>query len=81
MKTVFRISAALLALAAAAAGTGAAVSWVSRMSNTRSPARLFSEEDVRIYAPKSVTYDCRRDVRKVESMLRFKGCEDANGAS
>lgn len=38
--------------------------------------RLFGEEDVRVYAPKAVTYGCRRDVRKVESMLRSLGRDE-----
>jgi molecular chaperone Hsp33 len=38
--------------------------------------RLFSEEDVRLYAPKTVTYGCRRNVRKVESMLQSLGREE-----
>jgi len=48
---------------------------------TRLPAeqllsRLFSEEDVRIYEPKKVTYACKRDAQKVESMLRSLGREE-----
>ena len=36
-------------------------------------ARLFSEEEVRVYEAKSVSYACRRDVTKVETMLRSLG--------
>lgn len=36
-------------------------------------ARLFSEEDVRVYEAKPVTYACKRDVQKVEAMLRSLG--------
>ncbi|MBL8524639.1 MAG: Hsp33 family molecular chaperone HslO [Betaproteobacteria bacterium] len=38
--------------------------------------RLFSEEDVRLYEPKPVGYACKRDVQKVESMLRSLGREE-----
>ena len=36
-------------------------------------ARLFSEEDVRVYEAKPVSYACKRDVQKVEAMLRSLG--------
>lgn len=36
-------------------------------------ARLFSEEDVRVYEAKPVTYACKRDAQKVEAMLRSLG--------
>jgi molecular chaperone Hsp33 len=39
-------------------------------------ARLFSEEAVRVYEPKPVSYACKRDVRKVEAMLRSLGREE-----
>ena len=39
-------------------------------------ARLFSEEDVRLYEAKPVTYACKRDVQKVEGMLRSLGREE-----
>lgn len=39
-------------------------------------ARLFSQEDVRLYEPKPVTYACKRDVQKVEAMLRSLGREE-----
>ena len=39
-------------------------------------ARLFHEEQVRIYDPQPVTYACRRDPQKVEDMLRSLGREE-----
>ena len=39
-------------------------------------ARLFHEEDVRVYEPKPVTYACKRDPQKVEDMLRSLGREE-----
>lgn len=39
-------------------------------------ARLFSEEAVRVYEPKPVSYACKRDVQKVEAMLRSLGREE-----
>ena len=39
-------------------------------------ARLFSEEDVRVFAAKPVSYACKRDVQKVEAMLRSLGREE-----
>ena len=39
-------------------------------------ARLFSQEDVRVYEAKPVSYACTRDVQKVESMLRALGREE-----
>ena len=39
-------------------------------------ARLFGEEDVRVYAPTPVSYACKRDVGKVEAMLRSLGREE-----
>jgi molecular chaperone Hsp33 len=39
-------------------------------------SRLFAEEDVRIYEAKPVSYACRRDVEKVEAMLRSLGREE-----
>lgn len=39
-------------------------------------ARLFSEEDVRVYEAKAVSYACKRDVQKVETMLRSLGREE-----
>ena len=36
-------------------------------------ARLFSEEDVRVFEAKPVDYACKRDVEKVEAMLRSLG--------
>ncbi len=38
--------------------------------------RLFHEEDVRLYEPKPVSCDCRRDADKVETMLRSLGREE-----
>jgi molecular chaperone Hsp33 len=35
--------------------------------------RLFSQEDVRLYEAKSVSYACKRDEQKVEAMLRSIG--------
>jgi molecular chaperone Hsp33 len=54
---------------------------VTSQELTRLPAeqllsRLFSEEDVRLYEPKQVTYACKRDAQKVESMLRSLGREE-----
>jgi molecular chaperone Hsp33 len=39
-------------------------------------ARLFALEDVRIFNAKPVTYACKRDVQKVEAMLRSLGREE-----
>jgi len=39
-------------------------------------ARLFSEEDVRVFAAKPVSYACKRDLQKVEAMLRSLGREE-----
>ena len=39
-------------------------------------ARLFSQEDVRIFSAKPVTYACKRDVQKVAAMLRSLGREE-----
>ena len=39
-------------------------------------ARLFHEEDVRVYEAKPVTYACKRDPQKVEDMLRSLGREE-----
>lgn len=39
-------------------------------------ARLFSEEDVRLYEAKPVTYACKRDEQKVERVLRSLGREE-----
>ena len=39
-------------------------------------ARLFSEEVVRVFEAKPVSYACKRDVQKVESMLRSLGREE-----
>jgi molecular chaperone Hsp33 len=36
-------------------------------------ARLFNEEDVRVYEAKPVSYACKRDLKKVEAMLRSLG--------
>ena len=36
-------------------------------------ARLFHEEDVRVFEPKPVTYGCRRDSQKVDNLLRSLG--------
>jgi molecular chaperone Hsp33 len=38
--------------------------------------RLFHEEDVRLFRAKPVTYACRRDVAKVEAMLKSLGREE-----
>jgi molecular chaperone Hsp33 len=38
--------------------------------------RLFHEEDVRLFRPKQVAYACRRDVNKVEAMLKSLGREE-----
>ena len=38
--------------------------------------RLFHEEDVRLYEPKLVFSDCRRDEEKVKNMLRSLGCHE-----
>ena len=38
--------------------------------------RLFAEESVRLYEPKAVTCACKRDVQKVENMLRSLGREE-----
>jgi molecular chaperone Hsp33 len=39
-------------------------------------SRLFAEEDVRLYEPKPVTCACRRDIGKVEAMLKSLGREE-----
>ena len=39
-------------------------------------ARLFSQEDVRLYEAKTVSYACKRDEQKVEAMLRSLGREE-----
>jgi molecular chaperone Hsp33 len=39
-------------------------------------SRLFAEEEVRLYEAKPVTYACRRDVGKVEAMLKSLGREE-----
>jgi molecular chaperone Hsp33 len=39
-------------------------------------ARLFHEENVRVYEAKPVTYACKRDPQKVENMLRSLGREE-----
>ncbi|MEQ1517081.1 MAG: Hsp33 family molecular chaperone HslO [Usitatibacteraceae bacterium] len=39
-------------------------------------ARLFAQEDVRLYEAKPVTYACKRDVGKVEAMLRSLGRDE-----
>ena len=38
--------------------------------------RLFGGEDVRLYAPQAVSYGCKRDVGKVEEMLRALGRDE-----
>jgi molecular chaperone Hsp33 len=38
--------------------------------------RLFHQEDVRLFEPKGVFYDCKRDVEKVKAMLRSLGREE-----
>lgn len=43
-------------------------------------SRLFSEEDVRLYGAKPVTYACRRDVGKVEAMLKSLGRDEVEAA-
>lgn len=39
-------------------------------------SRLFNEEDVRLYEAKSVGYACKRNVQKVEAMLRTLGRDE-----
>ena len=39
-------------------------------------ARLFNEEDVRVYEANPVGYACKRDVHKVEAMLRSLGRDE-----
>jgi molecular chaperone Hsp33 len=39
-------------------------------------ARLFAQEDVRLFEAKPVTYACKRDLGKVEAMLRSLGREE-----
>ena len=39
-------------------------------------SRLFNEEDVRVYDAKPVSYACKRDVQKVEAMLRSLGRDE-----
>ena len=39
-------------------------------------SRLFNEEDVRVYEAKPVNYACKRDVQKVEAMLRSLGRDE-----
>jgi len=39
-------------------------------------SRLFNEEDVRVYEAKPVGYACKRDVQKVEAMLRSLGRDE-----
>ena len=39
-------------------------------------ARLFGGEDVRLYASQAVSYGCKRDVGKVEAMLRALGRDE-----
>jgi molecular chaperone Hsp33 len=38
--------------------------------------RLFAEEDIRLYEPKTVTSACKRDEEKVKNMLRSLGREE-----
>jgi molecular chaperone Hsp33 len=38
--------------------------------------RLFAEEDVRLFEPKSVHSDCKRDEEKVKNVLRSLGREE-----
>jgi molecular chaperone Hsp33 len=40
--------------------------------------RLFNEEDVRLFEPKPVHCECRRDTEKVATMLRSLGREELN---
>jgi molecular chaperone Hsp33 len=40
--------------------------------------RLFHEEDIRLYEPKGVFSDCKRDEEKVKNMLRSLGREELN---
>ena len=40
--------------------------------------RLFHEEDIRLYEPKSVFCDCKRDEEKVKNMLRSLGRDELN---
>jgi molecular chaperone Hsp33 len=40
--------------------------------------RLFHEEDVRLYEPKAVFCDCKRDEEKVKNMLRSLGREECD---
>ena len=56
---------------------------VTEMELTELPAaallgRLFAEENVRLYEPKAVAYACKRDVQKVENMLRSLGREEVD---
>lgn len=41
--------------------------------------RLFAEEDIRLYAPKTVYSNCTRDEEKVKNMLRSLGREELEG--
>ena len=40
--------------------------------------RLFHEEDIRLYEPKGVFCDCKRDEEKVKNMLRSLGRDELN---
>ena len=39
-------------------------------------ARLFHEEDVRVYEAKAVSYACKRDLQKVDNLLRSLGRDE-----
>jgi molecular chaperone Hsp33 len=41
-------------------------------------ARLFHEEDVRVFEPKLVTHGCKRDPQKVDNLLRSLGRDEVD---
>jgi molecular chaperone Hsp33 len=43
-------------------------------------ARLFNEEDVRVFEAKPVTYACKRDTQKVDNLLRSLGRDEVDAA-
>ena len=43
-------------------------------------ARLFAEDDVRVYDPRAVSFRCRCSARKAEDVLRMLGQEEARAA-
>jgi molecular chaperone Hsp33 len=49
---------------------------LTRLDSVPLLTRLFHEEDVRLYEPRTVFCDCRRDIEKVKNMLRSLGREE-----